>query len=350
MSLDNAEEVREIDRSDMLSMMDRAPARLVPPADASTTCPRRLGTPDNVVLAGVGGSGIIGDILLDCFRESAEIPIIISRTLRVPGFVGKRTLFVAISYSGETSETLAQVEQGIRKGAKVVAITSGGRLLSKVKGKGMRYLKVPSNIPPRFALPELLASAVFVMGLAELMKNTPRVLVQAANSVSELIEENKMIVPSKLNHAKQMAQALIGKLPLITGDEAYGSVLKRFKNDLNENGKVPAMYLTLPESYHNDVEALRELSRLTSPQPITLRMQNEAEAQRSKREQLVKLLDNFGYPPVLDFEGRGEDKLSQLLTAITFAGYVSVYLAILRRVDPAELTLIPRFRAAIQGR
>jgi glucose/mannose-6-phosphate isomerase len=113
-----------------------------------TTCPGRLGAVDNVVLGGVGGSGIIGDILLDCLRESNDIPVVVSRTLGVPRLVGKGTLFVAISYSGETSETLGQVEQGSRNGAKVVAITSGGRLLSKAKSKGMRYLRVPSNIPP----------------------------------------------------------------------------------------------------------------------------------------------------------------------------------------------------------
>jgi glucose/mannose-6-phosphate isomerase len=348
MSLDETSSAHEIDRSDMLSMMERTSARLVPPADAMTTCPGRLGEADNVVLAGVGGSGIIGDILLDCLREDADIPVVVSRGLRVPRFVGKRTLFIAISYSGETAETLGQVEQGSRKGAKIVVVTSGGRLLSKAKSKDMRYLRVSSDIPPRLALPELLASAVFAVGLAELLGDTTQLLSQAAKSVGDVIEEIKLSVPSQRNQAKQMAYSLVDKLPLLLGNEAYESALRRFKNDLNENSKVPAEYYTLPEAYHNDIEGLSELRRLTSPQPIMLRIRNEVDSENRTREQLVRLLKKLDFPPILDLEGKGKEKLSQLLTATTFASYVSVYLAILRRVDPAELRSIPEFRAVAQ--
>jgi hypothetical protein len=104
----------------------------------------------------------------------------------------------------------------------------------------------------------------------------------------------------------------------------------------------------LPEAYHNNIEGSSELRWLTSPQPIMLRMRNEVDSEKRTRKQLVGLLKELDFPPIFDLEDRGKEKLSQLFTAMAFASYVSIYLAILRRVDPAEPRLIPRFRAIAQ--
>jgi glucose/mannose-6-phosphate isomerase len=259
-------------------------------------------------------------------------------------------LFVAISYSGETRETLSQLDQARRAGATTVAITSGGTLLSLARDYVMPYLRVPSNMLPRIALPELTAAAIFVMGSTKLLPDASKLLSEASMSVGDLIKRAKSSVPSEQNDAKLMAKALVDRLPLIMGDEAYGSVLRRFKNELNENSKMPAICYTTPEGYHDDIEGLSVLGQLARPQPILLRIRNEVEGQKRTLEQLTLLLRDLGFPPVLEFNAIGDNALSQLLTAITFAGYVSVYLAILRGVDPAELRYIPKFREAMSGR
>jgi len=146
-----------------------------------------------------------------------------------------------------------------------------------------------------------------------------------------------------------MAQALVDKVPLLIGNEENGSVLRRFKNELNENSKMPAFYYTVPEAYHDDIEGLKSLVQLTSVQPILLRSNDEVEGQRRTRERLTALLLELSFPEIVEFWGTGEDKLSQLLTAILFGDYVSVYLAAVRGVDPSQLMLIPKFRAAMQG-
>jgi glucose/mannose-6-phosphate isomerase len=350
MLLDDAKALREIDRADMLSIMERTAARLVPPVDAVSTCRGSFGTLESVVFGGVGGSGIVGDIISDYCRESADVPVSVCRTMRIPKFVGKRTLFVAISYSGETYEILNQLDQAMRERARTIAITSGGKLLSLAKDNRMPYLRVPSGLLPRLALPELVAAAIFVMGSTELLRDSSKLLSEAAKSLMDLIEKVNQTVPSQQNDAKQMAQALVDRLPLLMGDEAYGSVMRRFKNELNENSKIPAVYYTLPEGYHDDIEGLSALRKLANPQPIILRTHDEVDGEKRTREQLIKLLGELGFPPLLEFEGEGKDMLSELLTAITFAGYVSVYLAILRDVDPAELKLIPKFREAMCGK
>jgi glucose/mannose-6-phosphate isomerase len=350
MLLDDAKALRVIDRSDMLSIMERAPARLAPPADAGSTCPERSGTVENVVFGGLGGSGIVGDILSDYCRESINIPVSVCRTLRIPKYVGTRTLFIAISYSGETQETYNQISQARTQGAEILVIASGGRILRVAEENRMPYLRVPSGLLPRVALPELSGAAVFALGSAKILGNTSRLLSQAAISLGDMIERVKQTVSSESNSAKQMAQALLGKLPLLIGEEAYGSVIRRFKNELNENSKLPAICYALPEGYHNDIEGTNSLRQLSNSQPILLRTRDESEAQNRTREQFVRMLIDLGFPPVIEFAGQGKDKLSEMLTASTFAGYVSVYLGALRGIDPAELTYIAKFREVMRGK
>jgi len=152
-------------------------------------------------------------------------------------------------------------------------------------------------------------------------------------------------VPLPKNHAKQMAIALEGHLPLLLGSEDNCSVLRRFKNELNENSKAPAFYFTLPEAYHNDVEGLKTLTELSRTQPILLHNLHQTEGEERTEKRLVELLSQLEFARALSFEGVGEDRLGWLLSAITFGDYVSTYLAALREVDPTKLSLIPNFRA-----
>jgi glucose/mannose-6-phosphate isomerase len=214
----------------------------------------------------------------------------------------------------------------------------------------MPYMRIASGLIPRVALPELAGAAVFGLGSAKILANTSRLLSEAAISLGDMIERVKQTVSFEGNSAKQMAQALLGKLPLLIGDEAYGSVIRRFKNELNENSKLPAICYTLPEGYHNDIEGTLSLRQLSNSQPILLRTTDESEGQSRTREQFVRMLIDQGFPPVIEFAGQGKEKLSELLTASTFAGYVSVYLGALRGVDPAELKHIPAFREAMRGK
>lgn len=349
MLLDDAEALKRIDRSGTLSLMERTPNRLAPPSDASSTCRKPFEKPANVVLGGVGGSGIAGDIVSDYCRRVTDVPVSVCRTLNIPKWVGKGTLFVAISYSGETRETLGQFDQARKQGAELVAIASGGELLSKVKNEVLPYMRIPPDLLPRVALPELVAAVMFVLGSAKVLENVPRLLSEAAKSIKAQIEQVKPSVPSSQNDAKSFAQVLLDNLPLLIGDEEYGSVLRRFKNQINENAKMPAFYYTMPEGFHNDIEGLRTLSQIAKVQPIILRTREELGGQKRTREQLVNSLMEMGFPSVIEFEGSGPDKLTRLLTAVTFGDFVSVYLAALRGVDPADLTLIPKFRAVMRG-
>jgi glucose/mannose-6-phosphate isomerase len=299
----------------------------------------------NIVFGGVGGSGIVGDILTDYMRSEVDIPVAVCRSVKIPRYVGKHSLFVAISYSGETGETLGMLEQAKSNGADVVVICSGGKLLNIAQSQGIPHVKVDGGMPPRLALPELVAALTYVLGQVGVFKDSRKLLEMASRSVREMIGTVGVSIPLAKNQAKQMAAALKDHLPFLLGSENSSSVLRRFKNELNENSKVPAFYFTLPEAYHNDVEGLKTLTELSRPQPILLRNKHQTEGEERTEKRLVELLKQLGFLRVVNFEGIGEDRLGWLLSAITFGDYVSTYLSALRGVDPTKLSLIPSFRA-----
>jgi glucose/mannose-6-phosphate isomerase len=349
MNLDDASAASKVDRSKMIATMEKTPDRLKPPLDAPSTIGKAFEKPRNVVLGGVGGSGIIGDVLTDYMRGEGSVPVSVCRSMRLPAHVGNETLFVGVSYSGETAETLALVDQAVHRDARVLVVASGGKLIQYAIQERLGYLKVTEGLLPRVALPELIGAVVYLMGKAGMINGAEKMLQNSSETLRSQIGDIGMHVPLQRNMAKQAAQNMIGKLPLLLGSEDAGSVLRRFKNELNENSKMPAFYYTLPEAYHDDVEGLKALCQLVRPQPIFLRDKAETAGQGRTRERLYGLFKEFGIERILEFEGKGDDRLQQLLTAIMFGDFVSVYLALLLGVDPSELTLIPRFREAMRG-
>jgi len=334
-----------IDKSNMLAVMEKTAEHLTPPSDADATCNINPEDPQNLVFGGVGGSGIVGDVLSDYCRTALGIPSFVCRASRIPNFVGKKTLFLAISYSGDTNETLGMLDQAKLAGAKLATVCSGGRLLSLSRAEKIPHVKVSANLLPRVALPELLGATMFVIGRANIVQDSGKLLQTAGEMVAEQIGEVKLSVPLRQNRAKQAAVALKDQLPLLMGSEENASVLRRFKNELNENSKVPAFYYALPEAYHDDIEGLSTLNQLCKTQPLLLRSQRELAGEMKTADKLEELLVELGFPSPVVFGGKGDDRLGWLLSAIIFGDYVSAYLAILRDVDPSSLTLIPKFRA-----
>ena len=344
LKLDDAAVIRTIDESGMLSLMERSPDRLGPPADAESTCRIGRESPMNIVLAGVGGSGIVGDILADYCRDAVHVPTVVCRSLMIPRFVDKNTLFVAISYSGDTRETLGMFEQAKRARARLAVISSGGKLLRKAQSDNIPYVKVKAGMLPRVGLPELLGAAVHVLGEARIIGDSRKLLESASTSVQAVVDNVRASISLERNPAKKIASALLGRLPLLIGNEEDTSVLRRFKNELNENSKAPAIYHTLPEAYHDDIEGLEALTQLSKPQPVILRNYSWEEDERLVAKKLLETFSQLEFPEPLYFNGIGNGRFEWLISAIAFCDFVSFYLAVLKGVDPSKLSFIPQFR------
>ena len=343
--LDDPAAIRKIDASDMLSALQKTPDRFLPPSDAESTCRIEIDQPAKILFAGLGGSAIAGDIIADYCRNLVHVPVTVCRSVKIPDFVDKSTLVVAISYSGDTRETLSMLQQANDKQAHVAIVASGGKLLGVARAGGVPYLNVTPNMPPRVALPELVAALVHMLTEIGTVDKRSRLLESASASTRTLIEGIKAAVPVRDNPAKELASSLHGHLPLLIGSEENVSVLRRFKNELNENSKMPAVFYTLPEAYHNDVEGLKTLNSLSHPQPVILRAAGQETNEQLEANKLAETLSEFGYSSPVFFDGIGDERFGWLLSAITLGDIVSFYLAILNGVDPSPLLLIPNFKS-----
>ena len=214
-----------------------------------------------VVVLGMGGSAIGGDITKTLLENNMGVPVTVHRGYCPNKYYSQKTLVFAVSYSGNTEETLASLDDVVYRGCKIVAVTSGGVLLEKARGYGWPTIQVPSGLQPRAALPYLTVPIAVTLETMGLVRDFTPVLNQAVTALEARAMKWGRLSPSIDNFAKQLAQRLHGKVPVIYGMEGMLSVAAyRWKCQINENSKVPAFHHVLPEMNHNEIVGWAELN------------------------------------------------------------------------------------------
>ena len=290
---------------------------------------------DHVVICGMGGSAIAGDLAADLAEAQASLPITVVRDFRLPFTPNGRTLVAACSYSGETQETLALFQQAVNAGSSVVAVTGGGSLARLATEGGIPILKVNTKGEPRSAVGYnlmLLLGLLQRLGLVETKDSDVHSAIEAIKQQIAVLDPDR---PTESNLAKQIALELFGRLPLICGGGIFRGVARRWKTQLNENAKVWAFFETIPELLHNTVESFRTPS--TDGPPITALVlePGDGTSEAVSRYRLVpEMLKRCGIPH-RTLQGTGESPLSQLLGMLILGDYVSYYLALLQGIDPS---------------
>src|SRR3989344_3977974 len=195
---------------------------------------------NNIVVAGMGGSAIGGD-LLKIYLSDTNIPVHVSRGYKLPSFVNENSLVFAVSYSGNTEETLSSLKDAKEKNAQIVGITSGGKLAIECK----KVIKIPSGFQPRAALGYLFFPMLGVLHNS----NIARVKNEDLNEMLEVLGHT-----DKFNDAgHSLAKKLKEKIPVIYASESLGPIAMRWKTQINENAKIPAFYNVFSEMNHNEI-------------------------------------------------------------------------------------------------
>src|SRR5207249_11771237 len=226
---------------------------LVPPS--TTRRGRERSVSGNIVFMGMGGSASAGDLVLDWLSNKIPVPAIVHRDPALRRFVGSNTLFVALSYSGETRETLAAFREARKRGANLVAIGTGGKLEELCKELGVSFLEVQPAPAPRAALGQMVVAIAIALHEERVIQDPKNEITLAIRELGRLRNRLKRQVPLSQNPAKRLAESLKGHLPVIFSLRRMASVARRFKNQLAENSKTFAKYSLLPEAGHNEVEA-----------------------------------------------------------------------------------------------
>ena len=307
--------------------------------------PGDLGGIERVVVLGMGGSAIAGDMLRVLMERESAVPVFNVRQYELPPFVDERTLLIACSFSGNTEETLSAFEQGLATPARKLAITSGGRLLATARANGVPAFTFSFKGEPRAALGFSLMPLLAVAAKAGLMQGVARDVEEALALADRYLEEIGEGVPAERNAAKRLAQQLHGRLPVVYGAGFLTEVAHRWKTQLNESSKVWCFYEELPEANHNAIVGYalpREIAQRAFA--VFLRSANLHPRVLLRYEFCQRALREAG----VDHEevaAPGESALAQMLACILFGDYVSYYLALLNEVDPTPTTVIDELKA-----
>jgi len=347
--LDNLDLVAKIDRSDMIGAVNHFPDAFERRTDEMVGELRggRSGI-RSLVLMGMGGSASAGDVVLDWLRDELKIPALVHREPGLPGFVNHGTLFVGISYSGNTSETLNAFRAANSRRAHVIGVGTGGKLSDLCSQLRAPFLEVEPALAPRAALGQLIVAAASVLENLGLVRSAVREMSEVSGELTGLRRQFRVQTPLKRNPAKRLAFNLLDHFIVLYSLQRMSSVARRFKNQLAENSKELAKYDILPEACHNGIEAWRGSTR--SMLPVIIRDRDESAFEHSMVEAFKSTISSVAKARPMDVRLPGRGRLTRLLSPIFFLDYVSVYLAILKKIDPTPTELIEEYKSRLASR
>ena len=342
-------EILKIDQSDMLAKILEFPDQLMQglriAGDVELSDFARQ--PAQLVIGGMGGSAIAGDMVKSFFSDSIPIPVFVNRGYRLPGFVDSNTLFIASSYSGNTEETLSATQEAVDRGCMILCITSGGRLRELAKANGYPLFILPPGYPPRSALGYSLSVLISILKKFNFIDISQDTLEEVVTFLRKTAQSWQTAAETTCLPLV-LARKLQGRIPLIYSSvERLESVGSRWKAQLNENSKAHAFYFPFPEMNHNEImgwynhPVFEKHSRLFIM--VLLRDADDASRIALRMDITKSLLENSEYE-VLEIHSEGMSGLARFLYLVFLGDMISFYLAVLYRVDPTEIENIDRLK------
>lgn len=297
-----------------------------------------------VLICGMGGSAIGGDILRAYAQSRASIPFFINRHYTLPAWVSSRTLLVFVSYSGDTEETIAAYHEGVR--GKRVVITSGGTIANLAFQAEEPLIIIPPGIPARSALPFLLIPILVLLARLDILPEAMAELEPILNALHQMLQKAAPNIPTAENPAKQLASSLYQRLPIVWGVEGTTqAVAYRLKGQLNENSKSPAWCSLLPELNHNEIVGTEALPEVLERCCVVM-LKDLADHRRVQKQlDITKALVKPRVGEIVELRGEGETLLSRIFSLILLGDLASIYLAILYKIDPGPIRLIKDLKA-----
>jgi len=305
---------------------------------------------DNVVVLGMGGSGIAGDVLAAVAGPSLAVPVIVLKQYRTPRFVGPRTLAFALSYSGDTEETLAMASGAAEAGARLVAVSRGGALAELVAARGGLHVPCPADVPvPRAALGALLAPLFVALFRLGMLPHAHADLVKAQERLAARRDKCRPEIEGAANPAREIARQIGTTIPLFYGGGALGAVAAmRWKFDVNENSKAPAFWNAYPEVDHHEICGWGQHGDVTRQVFTLVELRHGFEhPQLARRFAATREIIEETLVQILEVQAAGEGRLAQVLDLMYTGDWASSYLALDHDVDPGPIDAIFQLKEAL---
>ncbi|MEX1002332.1 MAG: bifunctional phosphoglucose/phosphomannose isomerase [Crocinitomicaceae bacterium] len=296
---------------------------------------------DHILLCGLGGSGIGGSIVSQLLKSELNVPFILVNDYNVPAFVSENTLLIASSYSGNTEETIAAVEEGQKKGAEICVVTSGGKLAEMAKANGWNYAIVPGGEQPRAMLAYSIIQQLYMLHRYGLTNDKH---IKALKDVPNLLDKHETAIREE---AMILAKKLPNHIPIIYADSAFGGVATRFKQQINENSKELCWTHVLPEMTHNELVGWAGGKPTMAPIYLATDYDHPRTTERWKisKEVISKYTRNIS-----EIHAKGDSRIAQVFYLIHLTDWVSLYLSELKKVDPVEVEVISYLKSEMAKR
>ncbi|HEY0867878.1 MAG TPA: bifunctional phosphoglucose/phosphomannose isomerase, partial [Fimbriimonas sp.] len=338
--------VTAIDPKGMLKYTDEFPkqCREALALARQVEAPTLSNRPNLVLLTGLGGSAAGGDFVRALFEEQAATPFLVNRDYHLPKYVGLGDVVFCCSYSGNTEETLSAYEDAKKAGAKIICVTSGGKLKEKADEDGNPVIQVPGGQPPRTALGYLLIPVVDMCVRLKVLPEQP--FQEAFDALDAGV--SAWSVEGTDAQPKEIAQALYGKLGILYGLGSWqGLIANRWRGQINENAKNLCFHNAFPELNHNEILGWVGAGKQGVGKYVVVTLSDGTESEKMKTRYKVtkKLIGSLA--EFHEVQARGEALLSKLLTLTFFGDYVSIYLAALNQVDPENIDSINTLKAEL---
>ncbi|MFP4687909.1 MAG: bifunctional phosphoglucose/phosphomannose isomerase [bacterium] len=293
--------------------------------------------PAGLVVGGMGGSGISGDLVASYCRNDAEIPVYTVRDYNLPAWVDSSFLFTAVSYSGNTEETLSLYQQAVERGCGLLVVSGGGQLIDRADEAGHPVIKIPSGQPPRASAPYLFIPLLYLLDKMGCCHGpSENDLGETLKHLGNIVEE---LAPGKeANFAFELVRKVYDKIPVIYGSAGMtGTLALRLKNQFNENAKMIALANELPELNHNEIMGWQQMAE--SPENyIALFLRDSGEHERiKKRFSISGEILSSSVAGIETMRSRGDSLFCRMMTLMLISDYTSYYAALLRHKDPSAI-------------
>lgn len=289
----------------------------------------------NILITGMGGSGIGANLIESVTFGRIPIPITVCKGYNIPQFVSPHTLFIACSYSGNTEETLASVEKAMLKRAHIICITSGGKMLELAKEYNFLYIHLPDG----FSSPRALIGYMVVSLLYSLYHNNligAAFIKETENSIEYLDRGEKAIQAE----AELIAKKLKGKFPIIYCDGRLHAMALRFQQQLNENAKQLAHVNTFPEMNHNEIAGWRFPENILHQAQVIYLYSDHDHQRVEKRLEICREIFEKKAGSIINIVAEGASLLEQYYYLIHLTDWISYFLAKENQIDPDPVEAI----------
>ena len=289
----------------------------------------------NVLITGLGGSGIGGTIVSEIVSGECPVPITVNKDYFLPTFVNENSLVIVCSYSGNTEETIQAMNAALKAKAKIVCVTSGGKIADMAGQNGCDLILIPGGSPPRAALAYSLTQLFFILKKLELIETDFG--KQLSNAADLLDSEDKNI----RQEAGLIAEFLFNKIPVLYAADGYSGVATRFRQQMNENSKMLCWHHILPEMNHN--ELVGWAGGRDDLAVVILR--NKTDYQRTQmRMEFSKKVFAKHTPHIKEIWSKGNSVLERSLYLIHLTDWASLFLAEKKGIDPVEVDIITQLK------